>query len=106
MSWINNLTESSQFVFFSALKIIGVFAVLMFIVAYAVWVERKLSAAIQDRRGPDRFGDFFLLQPPAAEIKAFLKQEFPPAPVPQRYFSLAAALALNPALAILADHPV
>ena len=73
MSWFNNLTESSQFVLFSAVKIICVFSVLMFIVAYAVWVERKLSAAIQDRRGPNRVGIFGLLQPVADAIKSFLK---------------------------------
>jgi len=41
----------SEFALFSAAKVLCVFAVLMFIVAYAVWVERKVSAAIQDRDG-------------------------------------------------------
>ncbi len=34
-------TGLGQSVLFSAVKILGVFSVLMFIVAYAVWVERK-----------------------------------------------------------------
>ena len=41
--------DCSNSLLFSALKIVGVFAVLMPIVAYAVWVERKVSALIQDR---------------------------------------------------------
>ena len=36
MDWINNLTPLWQFTLFSAIKIICVFSVLMFIVAYAV----------------------------------------------------------------------
>ena len=60
-----------NFVIFSALKILGVFSVLMFIVAYAVWVERKVAAAVQDRIGPTRFGIFGLLQPAADAIKAY-----------------------------------
>ena len=37
MTWINNLSDPAQFALFSAVKIICVFSVLMFIVAYAVW---------------------------------------------------------------------
>jgi len=75
MSWLNGWSGLSQFVFFSVVKIICVFSVLMFIVTYAVWVERKLSAAIQDRRGPNRVGIFGLLQPLADAIKSFLKED-------------------------------
>ena len=76
----------AQYVLFSGIKIIGVFAVLMFIVASAVWVERKLSAAIQDRVGPNRVGIFGLLQPVADAIKAFLKEDFTPAHVRKAYY--------------------
>ena len=78
-----NTPGPAQFFVFSALKIIIVFAVLMTIVAYSVWVERKVSAAIQDRRGPNRVGPFGLFQPVADAIKAFRKEDFTPAHVRQ-----------------------
>jgi NADH-quinone oxidoreductase subunit H len=85
-------------VLFSALKILGVFSVLMFIVAYAVWVERKVAAAIQDRHGPNRAGWFGLLQPAADAIKAFLKEDFTPAHVRKGYYWLAPAIVMIPSL--------
>src|SRR5215216_930988 len=95
----------SQFVAFSALKIVGVFAVLMFIVSYAVWVERKVSAAIQDRHGPNRVGIFGLLQPVADAIKAFLKEDFTPAHVRKVYYWLAPAIVMTPSLLTVAIIP-
>jgi NADH-quinone oxidoreductase subunit H len=104
MTWINNHLLC-QFVFFSAIKIIGAFSVLMFIVAYAVWVERKVSASIQDRRGPNRVGIFGLLQPAADAIKAFLKEDFTPAHVRKAYFWLAPAIVMIPSLLTVAIIP-
>src|SRR3954466_7972174 len=94
-----------NFILFSALKILGVFSVLMFIVAYAVWVERKVSAAIQDRRGPNRFGPFGLLQPAADAVKAFLKEDFTPAHVRKVYYWLAPAIVMIPGIVIVAVIP-
>src|SRR5678816_872277 len=94
-----------SFVIFSAVKIIGVFSVLMFIVAYAVWVERKVSAAIQDRRGPNRVGIFGLLQPAADAVKSFLKEDFTPAHVRKVYFWLAPAIVMIPSLMTVAIIP-
>jgi len=105
MTWINNLAPSTQFVLFSAIKIIGVFSVLMFIVAYAVWVERKVAAAIQDRHGPNRVGIFGLLQPVADAVKAFLKEDFTPAHVRKVYFWLAPAIVMIPSLLTVAIIP-
>src|SRR2546422_8481123 len=95
----------AKFVFFSALKILCVFSVLMFIVAYAVGVERKLSAAIQARRGPNRVGIFGLLQPLADAIKAFLKEDFTPAHVRKAYYWLAPAIVMIPSLLTVAIIP-
>src|SRR5216110_2831951 len=94
-----------DFVAFSALKIICVFSVLMFIVAYAVWVERKVSAFIQDRLGPNRVGIFGLLQPVADAIKAFLKEDFTPAHVRKAYYWLAPAIVMIPSLLTVAIIP-
>src|SRR5215471_8288348 len=105
MSWLDHLSPSSQFAFFSAIKIICVFAILMFIVAYAVWVERKVSASIQDRVGPNRVGLFGLLQPAADAVKAFLKEDFMPAHVRKTYFWLAPAIVMIPSLMTIAIIP-
>jgi len=105
MNWVNSLSPVSQFALFSAIKIIVVFSVLMFIVAYAVWVERKVSAAIQDRLGPNRVGIFGLLQPAADGIKAFLKEDFTPAHVRKAYFWLAPAIVMVPSLLTVAIIP-
>ena len=102
---MNAYRPDLTFALFSAVKIICVFAVLMFIVAYAVWVERKLSAAIQDRRGPNRVGIFGLLQPIADAIKAFLKEDFTPAHVRKAYYWLAPAIVMIPSLLTVAIIP-
>src|SRR5438445_12455871 len=94
-----------DFILFSAVKIVCVFGVLMFIVAYAVWVERKVSAAIQDRRGPNRVGLFGLLQPVADGIKAFLKEDFTPGHVRKAYYWLAPAIVMVPSLLTVAIIP-
>src|ERR1700693_2318896 len=96
---------NSQFLLFSVVKIICVFSILMFIVAYAVWVERKVSAAIQDRHGPNRVGIFGLLQPAADAVKAFLKEDFTPAHVRKVYFWLAPAIVMIPSLLTVAIIP-
>jgi NADH-quinone oxidoreductase subunit H len=93
------------FILFSVLKIVCAFSVLMFIVAYAVWVERKVSAAIQDRHGPNRVGPFGLLQPAADAIKAFMKEDFTPAHVRKAYFWLAPAIVMIPSLLTIAVIP-
>ena len=105
MSWLDHLSLPGQFAFFSAIKIICVFAILMFIVAYAVWVERKVSASIQDRVGPNRVGLFGLLQPAADAVKAFLKEDFTPAHVRKAYFWLAPAVVMIPSLLTVAIIP-
>jgi NADH-quinone oxidoreductase subunit H len=78
---------------------------MMGIVAYAVYVERRLAALIQDRLGPNRVGPFGLLQPLADAGKAILKEDFTPAYVRKVYYWLAPAIVMIPSLLTIAIIP-
>src|SRR5665213_1509539 len=105
MAWFHHLNATEQFLLVSAIKIVCVFAVVMPAVAYSVWAERKISAMIQDRLGPNRVGWAGLWQPLADGIKTFLKEDFVPAHVRKTYFWLAPMVAMTPALLVLAVIP-
>lgn len=105
MNWLASLSETQQFLLFSVLKCVGAIAVLMPMIAYAVYVERKVCAFIQNRIGPNRAGPLGLLQPAADGIKAFLKEDFTPAYVRKVYFWLAPAIVMIPALLTIAVIP-
>jgi NADH-quinone oxidoreductase subunit H len=70
-----------------------------------VVAERRISAWIQDRVGPNRVGPFGLLQPAADGLKFILKEDFTPAYARKVYFWLAPAVAMVPALLTLAVIP-
>jgi NADH-quinone oxidoreductase subunit H len=82
---------------FTLLKLIVVFTVYMVGVALLTLAERKISAWIQDRHGPNRVGKGWL-QPAADGIKNFVKEETYPAAANIPLFVLAPALAFIPAL--------
>ncbi|MAY05744.1 MAG: NADH-quinone oxidoreductase subunit NuoH [Verrucomicrobiales bacterium] len=106
MEWINNLSAEQQFALFSLLKIlVAVFAVVLPMVAYSVVAERRISAWIQDRVGPNRVGPWGLLQPAADGLKFILKEDFTPNYVRKVYFWLAPAISMVPALMTLAVIP-
>ena len=95
-----------NFVFFTLVKIVTViFLALLPMVAYSVLVERRVSAWIQDRIGPNRAGPFGLGQPIADVLKLFLKEDFTPIGVRKAYFWLAPAITLIPAFMTIAVIP-
>jgi NADH-quinone oxidoreductase subunit H len=86
-------------------KIVCVLLVVLPMIAYSVVAERRISAFIQDRIGPNRVGPFGLLQPLADGLKFLLKEDFTPAYVRKAYFWLAPAITMVPAFLTMAVIP-
>ena len=67
-----------SFLIYKLIICIAVFALSLGVAAYATLWERKFSALLQDRVGPDRAGKWGLLQPLADGGKMFFKEEIIP----------------------------
>ncbi len=90
----------------TVVKIVVVFTVYMIGVALLTLAERKISAWIQGRLGPNRVGGKLgLLQPAADGVKNIMKEETLPAHVNKPLFTLAPMLAFIPALTAWAVIP-
>jgi len=72
---------------------------------YLVLAERKVSAWMQDRIGPNRVGPYGLIQPLADAIKIVLKEGIVPAHVDKGLFLLAPAISVFTALLAFAVVP-
>ena len=72
---------------------------------YLILLERKLSAWMQDRIGPNRVGPMGLFQPLADGIKLLLKEEVVPPHVDKVLYVLAPALSVFTALMAFAVVP-
>ena len=90
---------------FTLLKIVVVLVVLLTVVAYAVWFERKVVARMQSRWGPTRVGPHGLLQPIADAIKLLTKEDITPSGAFRLIYLVAPALAVITALLAFAVIP-
>jgi NADH-quinone oxidoreductase subunit H len=99
--------EPSTWVFSIAtvVKMLLIFTIYMVGVAYTTLAERKISAWIQDRHGPNRVGPWGMFQVLADGVKNIMKEETMPGDVNKALFILAPALAFVPALIAWAVIP-
>ena len=89
----------------TVVKMILLFTVWMIGVAYMTLAERRISAWIQDRRGPNRVGPHGLGQPLADGVKNIMKEETLPPYVNKAIFFLAPILSFTPAMMAWAVIP-
>ena len=106
LSYLTWLTpEVKGFLLVSVVKMILVFSVVMVSVAYSTLLERKVSAWMQYRLGPNRAGYGGLGQPIADGIKNIIKEETHPAAANPVIFTIAPMIAFIPALTLSAVIP-
>jgi len=87
------------------IKILIVLLVLSGIVAYLVYMERKVLSFMQARLGPMRVGPWGLLQPVADGLKLLLKEDIIPAGVDKFVFLLAPTISVMAAFTVFAVVP-
>ncbi|MFK8137417.1 MAG: NADH-quinone oxidoreductase subunit NuoH [Bdellovibrionales bacterium] len=90
-------------VLINSIKIVTIFLIMVQVVPLLVWVERRGSAFIQYRFGPNRIGPLGLFQLLADAVKFLNKEEFVPKEANRFLFYLAPVISLVPgALAMMA----
>jgi len=82
------------------------FSILMMMASGMIWVERRLLALWQDRKGPNRVGPFGLGQILADMIKIFMKEDWTPPFADRFVFVLAPAVIMSTVLLSFAVIPI
>jgi NADH-quinone oxidoreductase subunit H len=99
------MIEALIFLVLTIIKIGVVVGVLLLIIAYLIWVERKVMAHMQVRLGPMRVGWHGLLQPIADGLKLIFKEDIIPDKASKIVFVLAPVISVVPALMSIAVIP-
>ena len=100
------MTEALLTLLFFAVVSFGFMAGLLLIVAYLLWADRKIWAAVQMRRGPNVVGPWGLFQSFADLIKFALKEVVIPDGANKGVFVIAPLITATLALAAWAVVPV
>jgi NADH-quinone oxidoreductase subunit H len=89
----------------SILKIAIIAGIWLNVTPIMVWIERRGSALIQDRPGPNRVGPMGLLQSFADALKFIMKEDIIPAQAHKWLYTLAPMIGLFPAITTVAVVP-
>src|SRR2546422_7928512 len=110
--WVVSLTRErrpnafwAEYIVWPAIQILIVLFVVLTLVAYLVYLERKVSAFMQSRLGPMRVGPWGLLQPLADGLKLILKEDIVPIKADRAVFLIAPIVSVVAALVVLSVIP-
>ena len=90
----------------AAIKVLIVGNTVPMLVAFLVWLERRVAAWVQDRVGPNRVGPAGLLQSFADLLKFVFKEDVLPGHVNKTMYLLAPCLAVIPPLVVMSVIPM
>ena len=97
--------QTVNYVIWPFIQIGAVVTITALWVAYATYLERKISAFIQARLGPMRVGPWGLLQPIADGLKLLVKEDFIPENADRWIFFVAPYIAVVAAFVVMAVVP-
>jgi len=110
--WVVSLTRErrpntfwAEYILWPVIQILVVLFIVLTLVAYLVYLERKVSAFMQARLGPMRVGPWGLLQPLADGVKLLLKEDIIPIKADRAVFIIALIMSVVAALVVLAVVP-
>jgi NADH-quinone oxidoreductase subunit H len=87
------------------IKILIIFHFILISAAYMVYAERKLSAWMQARIGPNRVGPYGLLQSFADVVKLVMKEDIVPQAADKFFHTLAPLISISVAIAVYSVIP-
>ena len=93
-------------VFINLTKLVTIFLVMVASVPLLVWAERRVSALMQNRLGPNRVGPLGLAQIVADLIKPLMKEDFSGRETHKMIFYLAPLAALVPPALVFGSLPL
>src|SRR6185503_12749268 len=95
----------AEYIIWPLIQILIVLFIILTLVAYLVYLERKVSAFMQARLGPMRVGPWGLLQPAADGLKLLLKEDIIPAKADRAVFMIAPIISVVASLVVLSVVP-